>query len=74
MLAVGKLRKTKREFLKIISKKENAYVENDHNFGTAHVFRCGMSCTLYNNIRLGKYASREGLKKGRMIMELGVFH
>lgn len=30
------------------------------------------SCPLYNNIRLGKYASQEGWKEGRRIMELGV--
>lgn len=63
-------------FRKIISKNENVYVENDHNFGTAHMcvgVGCPMaSCPLYNNIRLGKYASREGWKKGRRIMELGV--
>lgn len=61
---------------RIIRNNENVYVEKDHNFGTAHMcvgVGCSMpSCPLYNNIRLGKYASREGWKEGRQIMELGV--
>lgn len=74
MFVVGKFCKIKREFFKIISKKENVYVENDYNFGIVYVFRCGMFCIFYNNICLGKYVLCEGLKKGRMIMEFGVFY
>lgn len=74
--AERKSRDINGRFRKIISENENVYVEKDHNLGTAHTcvgVWCPMaSCPLYNNIRLGKYASREGWKEGRRIMELGV--
>lgn len=72
--------KKKPRYPRLISlddyKNENVYVENDHNFGTAHMC-VGVGCPMasyphYYNIRLGKYVLRKDWKEGRRIMELGV--